>query len=46
MEEKAKHEEELLKYGRKKKSESLHKKQELDNVILDTIKARLALMKN
>lgn len=46
VQEKARHEQELLRYGRKKKGQALEKKQELDNVILDTIKARLALMKN
>jgi hypothetical protein len=36
----------LLKFKKAKKEEVLVRKQELDNAILDTIKARLALMKS
>lgn len=45
VEEKAKQEEELLKHKKIKKDEAIGKKLELDNAIIDTIKARLAMMK-
>lgn len=45
MEEKARQEEELLKHKKIKKDEAIGKKLELDNAIIDTIKARLAMMK-
>lgn len=46
VEEKAKQEEELLKHKKVKRTEVIGKKQQLDNAIIDTIKARLALMNN
>jgi hypothetical protein len=46
VEEKARNEEELLRYRKVKKSEAIGKKLELDNAIIDTIKVRLAMMNN
>ena len=39
-------EEELLRYKKVKRSEAIDKKSELDKAMIDTIKARLAMMNN
>ncbi len=46
VEEKAKNQEELLKYKKMKKKEAIDKKLQLDSAIIDTIRARLAIMNN
>ena len=41
---KIKNEEQLLKYRKMKDQDSMNKKVEIDNAVIDTIKARLAMM--
>lgn len=44
IEERTRNEEELIKHKKLKQSEVINRKIELDNVVVDTIRARLALL--